>query len=368
MLYFFSLRGFDPRRGLISEPHGKYPFLLSRAGVFEPDERNPKKLIGSLERAVDANGLVYYISEPNVQKLLHEQYNGAGNIIVDHARKIDNALLNQTLNLFYEGYRAAENRLYIELGESYLTLSLAKREQQLLDFIEYTHDMLYFEGFAIPDLLYALGYMQASLIYALKEYQILEQLIMAPNESDGMATIQNEQLQPPVMEKRNELVENKFEKLLLLCPQEDVLQLWQVLADEQLCEALNVPVIFPDEDKVKYLLGSLFDIPDKAPRIFPSTVHHYRQLSPGYMNLLCLLMHATYKLNHSYTRTPLKQYCALLKSTFSSFESIEAVQDIVSNISKKADAVLPTLIQTPNDKTKEALAILKKIGIYRLTL
>lgn len=112
MLYFLNLRGFDPRRGVIAEPHGKYPFLLSETGVFEPDEQNIQNLARSLERSADANGYVYYISEPNIQKLLHELQNSSGDILVDHVKKIDTELLNQTLNLFYEGYKAAENRLF----------------------------------------------------------------------------------------------------------------------------------------------------------------------------------------------------------------------------------------------------------------
>lgn len=228
--------------------------------------------------------------------------------------------------------------------------------------------MLYFEGFAVPDLLYALGYMQACLVHAIKEYQIVEQLNTTKDERNTKTAPSNENLQLSAAGTQKERIENKFEKVLLLCSQHDVLQLWLALTDEALCDALKVPLVFSDQNAVEKLLGSFFDTSNGASAVFPSSDHHYWQLSPGYMNLLCLLMHATYKLNHSYTRTTLKQYCALLKASFSPFESIEAIQDIVSNISKKADAVLPTLIQNPGGKTKEALAILKKIGVYRLAL
>lgn len=368
MLYYLSLRGFDPRRGVIAEPHRKYSFLLSPTGVFEPDEREPLRLFTSLERSVDADGLVYYISEPNIQKLLQEQRDGSGEIIVDHVRKIDTELLNQTLNLFYEGYRAANDRLFLELGDGYLMLPLIKRKQQLSDFIRYTFNMLYFEGFTIPNVLYALGYMQSCLVSALKEYAILEQLLQDSDEVEMKAASVNESRQSNTTDQQQKPIKNKSEKVLLNCPTADVLQLWLELTDEQLCSALNVPVVFANQDMVLDLLGSIFATPNNASPTFSATAHRYQQLSPGYMNLLCLLMHATYKMNHSYTHTPLKQYCAILKSTFSPFESIEAVQDIVSNISKKVDAVLPMLIQVPSDKAKEALTILKKIGVYRLTL
>lgn len=365
MLYFLSLRGFDPRYGVIAEPHNKYPFLLSDTGVFEPDEQNPEYLSSGLERAVDVDGFVYYISEPNIQKLLREQRSGSGNILIDHVRTVDTELLAQILDPFYEGYRSAENQLFHELGEGYLTLPLIQRERQLLNFLQYTHGMLYFEGFAIPNLLYALGYLQSILVAALKEYQITQQLIEASHENQAVPVVKNEPSHAYSKQALNDTSKNELAKVLLSCPFTDVLQLWSILTDQHLCDALNIPVAFINEEIVKELLGSMFETADSG--ALPTMPHQYWQLSPAYMNLLCLLMHATYKINHNYIRLPLRPYCQLLKSTFSPFESIEAVQDIVSNISKKADAVLPALMQSPGEKTKNALLILKKIGVYRIS-
>lgn len=365
MLYFLSLRGFDPRYGVIAEPHNKYPFLLSDTGVFEPDEQDPVHLSVGLERFVDTDGFVYYISEPNIQKLLREQRSGSGNILVDHVRKADTELLTQILDPFYEGYRSAENQLFHELGEGYLTLPLIQREQQLLNFLQYTHGMLYFEGFAIPNLLYALGYLQSILVAALKEYQITQQLIDASDQNQAPHVVKNGGSHHHSNQPSNNTEKNGQDKVLLSCTFANVLQLWLILTDQHLCDVLNIPVVFTDEETVKELLGSMFESADHT--VLTTKPHQYWQLSPAYMNLLCLLMHATYKLNHNYIRLPLRPYCQLLKSTFSPFESIEAVQDIVSNISKKADAVLPALMQSPGEETKKAVLILKKIGVYRIS-
>jgi hypothetical protein len=93
--------------------------------------------------------------------------------------------------------------------------------------------------------------------------------------------------------------------------------------DVQLCQLIQVPQAFSSEDEIKDLLGKLFKLDAQEQIWSVSDSQHFYQMAPGYQNLLCLLMHATYKLNRTYLKVPQFKYCELLKSTFSPFDTYE---------------------------------------------
>ena len=72
------------------------------------------------------------------------------------------------------------------------------------------------------------------------------------------------------------------------------------------------------------------------------------------------------KLNDKYQRVPLKEYCELLKLTFSPFANISSVKDIESNITKKRDIALASVENSTGKYAKKTYQILKKIPSYRI--
>lgn len=100
--------------------------------------------------------------------------------------------------------------------------------------------------------------------------------------------------------------------------------LWCALLDSHLCQQIMVPKVFHTEGEIKELLGRLFQVDGQEP-IWPiSRDSPYYEMAQGYQKLLCLLMHATYKLNDTYIKISQIKYCELLKSKFSPFNTIES--------------------------------------------
>jgi hypothetical protein len=149
-------------------------------------------------------------------------------------------------------------------------------------------------------------------------------------------------------------------------PANEIFDLWCALLDSHLCQQIMVPQVFHTEDEIKELLGRLFKVDGQEP-IWPiSRDSHYYEIAPGYQKLLCLLMHATYKLNDTYIRISQIKYCELLKSSFSPFNTYELAFDIMGNMTKKKDSVIEPVQRSAGERAKKAYQILKKIPSYRL--
>jgi len=381
-MYFLSLRAFDPAKGVITESQGKFPFIAPSDGLFEPDERDVERMGVAFKRIETEDKHIYYISEPNLLKIIDNIRYGKEGIIVDHVKPFDAVLADESLQHFYEGYRAGFDELYKELGQSFFSSGLDHRKEILRNFIMYCHEMLYFEGFVIPDLLYALGYIQANLVRAEKEYTNIERLTEKPlalpeinlypqiNISPDLYNqpaerlVTDEPQASPVEEKTIEADKSMESKLLLHCPPQDVAQLWYVLIDPLFCKELKLSPVFETEKEIRFLLGSLFSTSPKDG--FVDNEPQYHEMPAGYQNVLCLLMHATYKLNLPYERLPLKLYCELLKKAFSPFKTIESVSDIASNINKKADIAVVQITKSKGKYAKKTANILRKMRFYKL--
>lgn len=77
---------------------------------------------------------------------------------------------------FFKGYTEGLQNFDREIGSFFFSLAPAEQLKVLVDFMNYCHHHLYFEGFVIPEVLYSLGYIQACLVQSYKTYQNLSKL------------------------------------------------------------------------------------------------------------------------------------------------------------------------------------------------
>jgi hypothetical protein len=379
-MYFFNLKAFHPVAGIITDNHGKYPFLESTDGLFEPDDFqfsfNSKFPFVQIELK---EGQPFYVSEPNLLNVFKNKTSVDHKILVNNVRPIEEAYTKELAKLFYDGYSAGSVNFNEEIGQIFLSLELEQKKQALQDFITYCHIHLYFEGFAIPEVLYALGYIQASLVKGFQEYSNLKSLketeqlppvvkvypvVKMPEpevKPERVAEVPVEPAQQP-----QTTASDSDNHIPLRYPAADIFNLWCALLDVQLCQLMQVPQVFSSEDEIKCLLGNLFKA-DGQEQVWPvnNSLHHYR-MAPGYQNLLCLLMHATYKLNTTYQRVPQLKYCELLKTNFSPFETYESVGDIQRNMTKKKDTAIDFVHKSSGGYAKKAYEVLKKVPTYIL--
>ncbi|SEN09358.1 hypothetical protein SAMN05192574_102432 [Mucilaginibacter gossypiicola] len=382
-MYFLNLKGFHPIKGINTDNHNKYPFLESTDGLFEPDdfEYNFNRSF-PFEQIELSESRSIYVSEPNLLKVFKNTATVDNKILVNNVKPIEEAYTKELADIFYSGYDEGMANFYEEIGQTFLSLGLEQKKQALRDFITYCHTNLYFEGFAVPEVIYALGYIQASLVKGFQEYSNLKNL----NEKEQASPVVNvypvfKMPEPDV--KPDYVFEASVEAapkpsppqitrpdadshILLRYPASKIFDLWCALLDAQLCQLMQVPKVFNSEDEIKELLGRLFKLDDQEQMWSLSDSEYYYQMAPGYQNLLCLLMHATYKLNTTYLKVPQVKYCELLKSNFSSFETYESVGDIQRNMTKKKDTAIDFVHKSSGSYAKKAYKVLKKVPTYIL--
>jgi hypothetical protein len=378
-MYFLNLKAFHPITGINTNNHGKYPFLESTDGLFEPDDfKFNFNQSFPFERIELNDGHSFYVSESNVLKVFKNTGYGDNKILVNNITPIEEGYTKELAGLFYNGYSAGTAQFYEEIGLTFLSLELEQKQQALRDFITYCHTNLYFEGFAIPEVIYALGYIQASLVKGFQEYNNLKGL----KESEQVPPVVKvypvvKMPEPEVKPKPVAPIEpapaqpqstaaDSHNHVFLRYPATDIFNLWCALLDVQLCQLMQVPQAFSREDEIKDLLGRLFTLEGQE-HIWPmrNSLHYY-QVAPGYQNLLCLLMHATYKLNTTYLKVPQMKYCELLKTNFSPFETYESVSDIQRNMTKKKDSAIDFVHKSGGTYAKKAYEVLKKVPTYIL--
>lgn len=379
-MYFLNLKSFNPVTGINTNNHSKYPFVESTDGLFEPDdfEFNFNRSF-PFERIELNSGQSFYVSEPNLLKVFKNTGLNENNILVNNITPIKENYTEELAVLFYNGFSAGMARFYKEIGQTFLSLTLEQKKQSLRDFIIYCHTNLYFEGFAIPEVLYALGYIQASLVKGFQNYSNLKDL----KETEPLPPIVNvypvvKMPEPEVKPERvaevpvesaqqsPTIANDSDNHIQLRYPATDIFNLWCALLDTQLCQLMQVPQAFNTEDEIKDLLGGLFKADDQE-QVWPvSNSQHSYQMAPGYQNLLCLLMHATYKLNTTYLKVPQMKYCELLKFNFSPFDTYESVGDIQRNMTKKKDSAIDFVRKSSGTYAKKAYEVLKKVPTYIL--
>jgi hypothetical protein len=384
-MHFLNLKAFHPLAGIKTDNHSKYPFLESTDGLFEPDEfefnfNGPF----SFERVELNEGQPFYVSEPNLLKVFKNTGFGDNQILVNNVRPIEETYTKQLAGLFYEGYSAGWSQFYNEIGQTFLSLELEQKKQSLRDFITYCHTHLYFEGFAIPEVLYALGYLQSSLVKGFQEYSNIKDLkekeyvrpvvkvypvVKMPEldvKPELVAEVDNETKSETEPVPSETEVKNLSVNIPLRYPAAEIFDLWCALLDQQLCQLMQVPQAFNSEDDIKAMLGRLFKTEGQE-EIWPVINERaYNEMAPGYQNLLCLLMHATYKLNATYLRVPQIKYCELLKTNFSPFDTYESVGDIQRNMTKKKDSAIDFVQKSSGTYAKKAYQVIRKVPTYLL--
>ena len=382
-MYFLNLKAFHPTVGINTDNHGKYPFLESTDGLFEPDdfEFNFNRSF-PFERMELNDGQSFYVSEPNLLKVFKNTDWGDNQILVNNISPIEEIYTKELAGLFYNGYSAGMAQYYEEIGQIFLSLDLEQKKKALRDFVTYCHTHLYFEGFAIPEVIYALGYIQASLVKGYQEYSNLKGLketepvppvvkvypiVKMPEPEVKPEPVAEVPIEPaPNPSQPQTTAPDSDNHIPLRYPATDIFDLWCALLDVQLCQLMQVPQAFSNEEEIKDLLDILFKL-DAQEQIWPmSNSPHYYQMAPGYQNLLCLLMHATYKLNTTYLKVPQMKYCELLKSNFSPFDTYESVGDIQRNMTKKKDSAIDFVHKSGGTYAKKAYEVLKKVPTYIL--
>jgi hypothetical protein len=379
-MYFFNLPAFHPTRGINTDNHRNYPFIESIDGLFEPNDQEFDFRQSFPFELIDLNeGQQFYISEPNLLKVFRNVPIENNRIRVNNVTAITEDYTKEVAKIFYEGYSAGITHFFDEIGQTFLSLSLDNKKEVLKNLIIYCHTNLYFEGFAIPKVLYALGYMQGCMVKGFQEYSNLEVLI---KRDQGRfvweKSYANGEAEPEVKshlsnEKdfKTDIIQQKAReeasfRIPLRYPAIEIFDLWCGLLDYELCSQMQVPHVFNTEDEIKSLLGRLFETEGQQQIWSRNNSKFYYEIAPGYQNLLCLLMHATYKLNGTYVKVPQIKYCELLKLNFSPFQTIESVGDIQSNMTKKKDSAIELVHKSNGSYTKKAYEILKKIPSYRL--
>jgi hypothetical protein len=365
-MYFLNLPNFHPNRGINTDNYHKAVFLSSVDGLFERDQSVfnyggmlfPFKEIFLREEH-------FFVSEINLQKLF-DPYN-LDQLLRENSFPVNPELVEEIKAQFFKGYTDGLQNFDREIGSFFFSLAPAEQLKVLVDFMNYCHHHLYFEGFVIPEVLYSLGYIQACLVQSYKTYQNLSKLSV--KEITGEPLIEASPVaEPPVLTLQNTVVQtNGIHKIALKYPADEIIKLWQVLLDIHRCKSVAILPFFKTEKEVENLLGELFCASENAGVSLPDREHRYYELSSDYQPILCLLMHATYKLNHTFTRIKLEPYSALLKQSFSAFQGIENVADISGNITKKKDAGIMLLGEIKSSKyAKNTLKILAKIKDYRI--
>ncbi|WP_462266458.1 hypothetical protein [Mucilaginibacter sp.] len=378
-MYFLNLEAFHPTTGIITGNHSKYPFLESTDGLFEPDEYEFNFSRNFPFERIELNeGQLFYVSEPNLLKVFKNTTTGDNKILINNIKPIEESYTKELARLFYNGYSAGSAKFYEEIGQTFLSLALEQKKQALRDFIAYCHTHLYFEGFAIPEVIYALGYIQAALVKGFQEYSNLKGLketeqVPAVVKVYPVVKMPEPEVKPepvaeaPIEPAPPQATENDSNNhISLRYPATEILDLWCALLDVQLCQMMQVPQAFSSEDEIKALLDRLFKLEGQE-QIWPvsKTLDYYR-MAPGYQNLLCLLMHATYKLNTTYLKVPQLKYCELLKNNFSPFDTYESVNDIQRNMTKKKDSAIDFVHKSSGTYAKKAYQVLKKVPTYIL--
>lgn len=383
-MYFLSLPFFHPSRGINTDDHGKYPFISSIEGLFEPHESefNFKRPF-PFERIELRGGQHFYVSEPNLLKVFKNTFAENNTIVINNTSPISQEYTHELSEQFYKGYIQGINSFYEELGQNFLSLPLATKKQSLKNFINYCQTHLYFEGFAIPGVLNSLGFIQACLVRAVKDHEnllSLEDTQPALPIRNIYPIVENAPAEDELTDKPASSETDEDEALPFIKPEavkpvtklklkhsaQEILDLWNVLLDPKLCQIMQVPQVFFSEQEISGLLGGLFEPEQKSADKLPPVEHQYHELAQGYQQLLSLLMHATYKLNSMHFKIPLREYCELLQQTFSPFASIGSINDIVSNITKKKDIAIEYVTKSDGKFAKKSYAILKKVPTYIL--
>jgi len=268
------------------------------------------------------------------------------------------------MQLFYKGYLLGLDGFNMEIGPAFPSLGLSHQKEMLEQFMEYCQRDLYFEGFAIPQLLHNLGYIQACLVRAFKEYKNLSLLTIKAEPVQIAKTLpENTSVQALTTETKSVL-----SKIPLKYPIEDIITIWLVLLDLPQCKSLSLTPEFKEESDILELLGSMFTDISGASGKLPDSPHRFYELPLDYQPILYLLMHATYKLNYTYTRLPLEEYSKCLKATFSVYDAIE-LNYMPGNFTKKQPVAIAAIKELENSSyAKNTLQILSKIPNYRITV
>jgi hypothetical protein len=360
-MHFLNLPGFNPATGISTDKHSKFPFISSVNGLFEPDPDpfNYQGMFSPFEQIEMDQQKHFYISEPNLKLVFKPGIAKRNMVLIDSIRPASQEYINELKADFYKGYQSGLADFTAELGPTYNALSIAHQQEILIAFMAECHHFLYFEGFAIPQVLFSLGYIQANLVLAYKEYRNIKDLTRSLN-----AVLETDRADQTIQQKEPDNAKTDYPKIPIKYSSSDILQLWLVLIDIHECQTQVLTQAFKSEKEIKTLLGNMFiDLSNKQ-SIIPETPHGFYELPQNYQVILNLLMHATYKLNYTYTNLKLLPYAQLLKDTFSTYNSID-VTYIGSNITKKlneAVALLQELRQS--SRAMNALKILEKIPQY----
>jgi len=176
-MYFLQLPDYNPLTGVNTNKHGKFPFLSSLSGLFEPAASTFEyQRSFPFERIETDEQQVFYVSEPNLTKVFKNKVAEHNEILLETTRPITEQYTKELMQLFYKGYLLGLDGFNMEIGPAFPSLGLSHQKEMLEQFMEYCQRDLYFEGFAIPQLLHNLGYIQACLVRAFKEYKNLSLL------------------------------------------------------------------------------------------------------------------------------------------------------------------------------------------------
>jgi hypothetical protein len=385
-IYFLTLPYFDPEMGIDTNDFNKSAFLCyENRSLFLRNNREISFHFSDFPfESFKANDNVpIFISEENLINLFIPKY-ADKSIIINHVRLVRPEDIDLIKEHFIKGYLSGYEKFEQEINASLAYADSQQKAEIVLDFINYCHHHLYFEGFAIPGCLFALGYIQANLVRACALYKNLTRLKPIA-KSIEFSTQKNSELpglkQPSepkiVVPETITVVDDAakttgqqtgvYTRIPIKYGIEDIKGMWMILLDCNKIKTLKLPLVYTRQEQVLDLLAMMFEDVSETGNSWPNTKHTFQTgLSMGYINIFNLLMHATYKLNGSMYRINLSEFSLMLKKTFSCYH--KATENSIStNIKKNADATIKLISNMQKSRYKNnALKAFRKVGAYNI--
>src|SRR5471030_2741611 len=119
-MYFLQLPDYNPLTGVNTNRHGKFPFLSSLSGLFEPAAAFAYQSGFPFERIEIEEQHVFYVSEPNLIKVFKNKVTEHNEILLENIRPITEEYTKELMQLFYKGYLSGfenfDREIYILRG------------------------------------------------------------------------------------------------------------------------------------------------------------------------------------------------------------------------------------------------------------
>ncbi|MEN0094081.1 MAG: hypothetical protein AAGB30_01780 [Pedobacter sp.] len=362
-IYFIDLPGFHPQLGVETDDYALYDFLsYEDQKLFQPHTRPMTDFMFYPFETISREGRTMQISEVNLIVLFKPE-TGIAKIRKNHVSLLTAEDIDILMGHFQTGYEKGISAFEREINSTLNFVDISQKQAVVREFINFCQHHLFFEGFATPSCLETLGYIQANLARAVALYQNFKRV--SPKE-DVTPTDQ--------MPAKAEVVEissstnGSSAKIDISNCVSDVVNIWSLLLECWKIKRFQIPQVYRTKDEVLRLLGMMFSEKDGPTTQVPNSEHLFQgDLGEGYIKVLNLLMHSTYKLCGNSRKVNLTEFSAMLKSTFSCYHK-SSESSLNTNMKKHVTDTIRAFQNAEQNQTiSSALKSLRKIDHYPLS-